>query len=307
MEQHKIPGNGVANGPMRQVKPVFRIINVETVEAATWNKEECLKLIRGIQEHGLDWELVVDSIPSKNKAQIEAQGLRFINKIKSINEAVIEFIKSQPPESLVVYLDNVENIEERKVGERNIPQAEEGVQRKGSSEEFNVRNPTNRPPQSSTKSKKPKKKKTKEEQPEARPMHEEEKVAPGIPPHYPQLVQQVMLPYQVPNVMTQLHEIKNELGSVSHNLEAEKPNCRNLLETDPHFKHYWDSLEKCSASLQNIVSDIYYIHMNSQQIHAQPMQHQMMMPQLYYPTDQLRARYMGPQFHQERPPGNEFQ
>lgn len=308
MEQQQIPENGIANGPTRQVKAVFRIINVESVEGAIWNREECIKLVGGIQEYGLDWETIANSIPTKNKVQIEAQGQKFIDKIKTVNEGVTEFIKSQPPESLIAYLDNVEGNEERKVGEKNILQAEERVQRKGSSEDSNIRiNPVNKPLQPNAKPKKPKKKKSKEEQPEPKPMREEEKVTPGIPAQYPQLVQQVMFPYQVPNVMTQLYEIKNELGTVSHNLEVEKPNCRNLLETDPHFKHYWDSLEKCSVSLQNIVSDIYYIHMNSQQIPAQPMQHQMMMPPLYYPTDQLRARYMGPAFHQERPQGNEFQ
>lgn len=305
MSQQKLPEAGLANGAARQPKPVFRITTVEAPEYIPWSMEECTRLVRGMQEHGLNWEAVGPLVATKSKEQVEVQGRKLMDKIEKVFGNAIEFIKNRPPEALIEYLDNVKRGEERKGDGRMMAAQAEEVDRKQSSEEFIENAPGKKPSPQPVKAKKAKKKKVKEEpqeplEPPA--LNEEVKIHQEVPQHFPQMLPQVMMPYQVPNIISQLYEIKNELGLVSSNLTAEKPNCKSLLDTDTQFKYYWDALEKCSSSLQNIVSDIYYIHVNSQ-----PVQQQMIPAQFYYPHDQLRPRFMGPPFHQERPPENEFQ
>eukprot|EP00826_Nyctotherus_ovalis_P007920 TRINITY_DN1203_c0_g1_i12.p1 TRINITY_DN1203_c0_g1~~TRINITY_DN1203_c0_g1_i12.p1 ORF type:complete len:306 (+),score=94.79 TRINITY_DN1203_c0_g1_i12:184-1101(+) len=305
MSQQKLPEAGLANGTVRQPKPVFRITTVEAPEYIPWSMEECMNLVKGMQQHGLNWEIVGPLVATKSKEQVEAQGQRLMDKIEKIFGNAIEFIKNRPPEALIDYLDNMKRGEERKSDARNVPIQSEEVDRKEPSEEFIENAPSKKPSPQPAKAKKAKKKKVKEEPqdpPEPPVLNEEVKIHQEIPQPFPQILPQVMMPYQIPNIISQLYEIKNELGLVSGNLNAEKPNCKSLLDTDAQFKYYWDALEKCSSSLQNIVSDIYYIHVNSQ-----PVQQQMIPAQFYYPQDQLRPRFIGPPFHQERPPGNEFQ
>lgn len=294
MEQHMNNNNG---NTTKQVKAVFRITNMNSMETSALSREEYIMLIRGIQEHGENWEALCSSLPNKSKTQIEEQGQKLIERIRSRNESPLEFIRSKTAENLVDYLENVEDNGEKKIEARNpSPHIEEA---KDSSNEPDILiNPTNKKPTPS----KPKKRKKTRVSEEVRMMDEEEKVSHEMVQPYPQLVPQMMMPYHVPNVMTQLFEIKNELGSVSDCMATEKPNCRGLLDNDPHFKHYWDALERFSTSLQNIVSDIYYIHVNSQQ-----MRQQIIPSQFYYPTDQFQPRFMGPPFHPERPPRNGYQ
>jgi len=288
-------GNNNGN-TTRQVKAIFKITNMNPIEASKWGKEEYIKLIKGVQEHGQNWEALCSSLPTKTRIQIEEQGQRLIERIRYKNETPLEFIRSKAAESLIEYLEDIEGNEEKKVEPRNLSPRIEEVKASSDESEIHI-NPTNKQPIPS----KPKKKKKAREE-EVRMVNEEEKVSHEIIQPYPQLVPQMMVPYHVPDVMAQLHEIKSELGSVSESMATEKPNCKGLLDNDPHFKHYWDALEKCSTSLQNIVSDIYFIHVSSHQ-----MRQQMMPPQFYYSTDQLRPRFMGPPFHHERPPGNGYQ
>ena len=121
--------------------------------------------------------------------------------------------------------------------------------------------------------------------------------------------------HQYPNVPGKLMDIFRDLAIVSSNLTNEKPSCRSLIDTDPQFRYYWEALETCSSSLQNIITDIYYIHVSAQPVQAQymypPQQQPAPQAQLYYaqPADQRAGGYMqAPQtaYYQEKPAGAEY-
>lgn len=109
-------------------------------------------------------------------------------------------------------------------------------------------------------------------------------------------------PAQYSTTQTKLMEIMRELGSLTQGLEAEQPNCRPLLETDAQFRYYWEALQSCSVSLQHVVSDIYYIHLNTP-----PVQPQYMYQQMYYAPEHARpapAGYM--QYYTDKPQNAEY-
>jgi len=115
-------------------------------------------------------------------------------------------------------------------------------------------------------------------------------------------------PYQYPAVPSKLMEIMQELRNVTDGMNNEKPNFKPVIDNDPQFRFYWESLESCTVSLHHLISDICTIHVNTQ-----PMQTQFMYPTpqtMYYPQTQDARQYMAATgqtgYYGERQPGPDY-
>ncbi|MDR3549342.1 MAG: hypothetical protein P4M11_13945 [Candidatus Pacebacteria bacterium] len=105
---------------------------------------------------------------------------------------------------------------------------------------------------------------------------EEEKLpmmAPYPPPIYPR-----MDPYTSEHLAVQNNfaVLLADMRRLTGKLETEYADVNEMQKTDADLGNYWRALHDCAVSLQHVVNDVSYIHINSYQ---QPMQYA---PMAYY-------------------------
>jgi len=289
----KMQREASANSIPKQRKPIFRIINTKMSTSTTWTLQECMELIRGIQEKGAKWRSMCSLIPTKSKEQIEAQGQRFLEKIENIHGDALEFIKSNTPTVLIDYFDDIKNykknIEIKSEGKKLVeePVVQEQAKRASIKKKKKIKN------QRLTE-------RNNQVVPEAKIANEENKIPQEYIQSYPHVMPQVIMPYPMNNIIGRIYDVRNNLNFVDQNLEAEKSTYKEFLEKNEHFKNRWEALEKCTESLKSILYDIYFIHVNGQGI-----QQQMIQPQFYYTQEALRPRFNYSMFEPEEPRNNE--
>ena len=63
-------------------------------------------------------------------------------------------------------------------------------------------------------------------------------------------------------IASRLHGIFVGLGQLYSNIGSEYTKCKRIIDEDPEFCKYLNSLHGCTTSLQHLVNDIAHIHMS---------------------------------------------
>eukprot|EP00826_Nyctotherus_ovalis_P001599 TRINITY_DN10267_c0_g1_i1.p1 TRINITY_DN10267_c0_g1~~TRINITY_DN10267_c0_g1_i1.p1 ORF type:complete len:297 (+),score=39.41 TRINITY_DN10267_c0_g1_i1:157-1047(+) len=262
--------------PKREIKPVFKVIHTGPAENTKWSSEEHAALINAIRAYKQNWDKICPCVPTKKRSEVVSEAESILRKFTVFNKDPVELIQNTSTQSLIQFIAG--KSEEVKRGDRQnkVPKV---VPKHAKTVATNLNTPLNpskkmgknvlkRSTNSSAAPSQKTMKRTKLKdslQVEGNvPVVEEEKkegkrVISLIPP----------LAKESLDVITKLSNIQNEARFISNKLRTEEASCNSLSDTDKDFKNYRDSLVKCCSALQNIVSDIHFIHVNTMPKHSQ--------------------------------------
>lgn len=252
--------------PKREVKPVFRIVHTEPVENPKWTSEEHTALINAIRMYKQNWDKICPCVPAKRRSEIVSEAESILNKLAVFSKDPVGLIQNTSTPSLKQFITG--ESEEVKRGDKQS-EVSKAILEHAKTVVANLNTPLNpsknalkrsvnssaAPSQKAMKKTKLKDRLHMESSVSAieEKKKEDKRAISLIPP----------IAKESLDVLTKLSNIQNEARLISSKLRTEEASCNLLLDEDKDFKSYRDSLVKCCSALQNIVSDIHFIHVST--------------------------------------------